>query len=98
IPGDHHGADSHCAESFEPISQPAFYDVLELNRAKNLLFGCNDQGRAAGARHHFHITVDWLREYAADVTANRVGRTFPVAQSIQIDSAHAGLRSERHKG
>ena len=88
--------------SVEALPDPALDDVLQVDHAEHAARSRDDQRRAAGAARCARRMRFELRRYDAVRCPRRNATTASTAplrmvRAVQVDSAHPGLRRERHE-
>ena len=100
VAGDHDGADAHHAQTVEALLHPALDDVLQIDRAEDLLSSATTSGVPPSPAIARHVLLHLLGERPADradVLGDGIGGAFANgAAAVEIDSGHARLRGERN--
>ena len=100
VSGDHHRANTHGAELIEALAHAALDDVLQVNRAENVMVFGHEQRRAAGIGNCLDGILDFGRDAIAVHSAplhDRVERALANFTAIEIDAGHARDGGERNE-
>src|SRR5262249_61284421 len=88
------GADAHAAQLGEALLDAALDDVLEVDDAEHLAARRHGQRRAARARDALDGTGQLARRRLADIGQDRIHRALADGGAVEVEAAHARLRTE----